>query len=400
MRKHNVLIVQSHVFACATPPGRLEWRTVKTSPAVRAFQVVVDLDVATSVAQSVLRGILRFAREAGDWSVLATHPGMVAAASPSFAFDGFVAGRGDSRRRFARALRGRKTVELRLDAASVARLAAEHFLARGFAHYAFVGHDQAPPWSAARLAAFRRELAARGLACEAYPGVPAGKRDDLAFRLRHLAAWLAARPRPLAVFAAFDARAREVLDACHAAGLGVPEDVAVLGVDDDPLMCEATLPSLSSVALDGEAAGHAAAAALDAALRGRPGARRRIVLGGVRVEARGSTARFIGRDPLVAKVRALVAARLRDRLPVSELARELGVSHRTVEERFRAETGVPVGEAILRERLARAKDLLRTTALPCEEIAAACGICDASHLAHLFRRRFGAPPSAFRGSAP
>ena len=136
--------------------------------------------------------------------------------------------------------------------------------------------------------------------------------------------------------------------------------------------------------------------ALDAALRGRPGARRRIVLGAVRVEARASTAHFIGRDPLVAKARAAVAARIGERLPVSELAKSLGVSRRTLELRFRAETGVPIGEAILNERLARAKDLLRTTTLPCDEIAAACGFGDASHLAHLFRRKFGASPSSFR----
>jgi len=151
--------------------------------------------------------------------------------------------------------------------------------------------------------------------------------------------------------------------------------------------------------MGGEEVGFAAAEALDAALRGRPGARRRIVLGAVRVEARASTAHFIGRDPLVAKVRAAVAARIGERLPVSELAKSLGVSRRTLELRFRAETGVPIGEAILNERLARAKDLLRTTSLSCERIAAACGIYDANHLGHLFRRRFGASPSSFRNGS-
>ena len=119
----------------------------------------------------------------------------------------------------------------------------------------------------------------------------------------------------------------------------------------------------------------------------------------MRVEARASTAHFIGRDPLVAKARAAVAARIGERLPVSELAKALGVSRRTLELRFRAETGVPIGEAILNERLARAKDLLRTTSLSCEQIAAACGVCDANHLGHLFRRRFGASPSSFRNGS-
>ena len=93
---------------------------------------------------------------------------------------------------------------------------------------------------------------------------------------------------------------------------------------------------------------------------------------------------------------AAVAARIGERLPVSQLARSLGVSRRTLELRFRAEMGVPIGEAILDERLARAKDLLRTTSLSCERIAAACGIYDANHLGHLFRRKFGASPSSFR----
>ena len=362
----------------------------------RPFQVVLDLAAATHVAREVLHGILRFSRGARDWSLVATQPGLLDSLPPGTAFDGAIVEGRDSLRRLGKALHGRKAVELGLDAGSVAKLAAEHFLDRGFEHFAFVGHERDPPWSAERRDAFRRELSSRGLPCAVYrppSGVPEG---DLAFSIRHLASWLAERPRPLAVFAAFDDRARNVLDSCRVAGLGVPEDVAVLGVDNDPLRCETALPALSSVEMGGEEAGFAAAAALDAALRGRPGARRRIVLEGVRVEARASTARFLGRDPLVAKARAAIAERLGERLPVAALAKALGVSRRTLELRFRAEAGVPIGEAILGARLARAKDLLRTTMLPCDEIAAACGFGDASHLAHLFRRKFGASPSSFR----
>ncbi len=369
----------------------------------RPFQVVLDIAASSHAMRGVLRGVLRFARDARDWVLVATQPGLLETLPPGTAFDGAIVQGRDSLHRLGKVLRGRKAVELNLDAGSVARLAVGHFLERGFAHFAFVDHESAPRWSTDRRKAFRRELAARGLACAVYrppSGGPGGPEDDLSFRHRHLASWLAAQPRPLAVLAAFDDRAREVLAACRVAGLGVPEDVAVLGVDNDPLRCETALPALSSVEMGGEETGLAAAAALDAALRGRPGARRRIVLRGVRVEARASTARFIGRDPLVAKVRAAVAVRIGERLPVSELARSLGVSRRTLELRFRAAAGVPLGEAILDERLARAKDLLRTTSLPCEEIAAACGICDASHLAHLFRRKFGASPSAFRTKPP
>ena len=361
------------------------------------FQVVLDIDAVSYVMRNVLNGVFRFVRAARDWSLVAVEPGLVETFATETPFDGaIVDSRGNVRQRYRKALRGRKTVELCLDAGSVARLAAEHFLEHRFEHYAFVAPPRARPWATERREAFRRELAARGLECAVYRPP---SRGDLSLRNRHLAAWLAAQPRPLAVLAAYDVEARKVLGACRLAGLGVPEDIAVLGVDDDPLTCETTLPPLSSVAMGGEEVGFAAAEALDAALRGRPGARRRIVLGAVRVEARASTAHFIGRDPLVAKARAAVAARIGERLPVSELAKSLGVSRRTLELRFRAETGVPIGEAILNERLARAKDLLRTTSLSCEQIAAACGVCDANHLGHLFRRRFGASPSSFRNGS-
>ena len=365
----------------------------------RAYQVVLDIAAFSHVMRGVFRGVLRFARDARDWVLVSTQPGLLETLPPGTAFDGAIVQGRDSLRRLGKVLRGRKAVELCLDAGSVARLAAEHFLKRGFAHFAFVDHERNPPWSTERREAFRRELAARGLACAVYRPPSGGPDEDLSFRHRHLASWLAAQPRPLAVLAAYDDRAREVIAACRLAGLGVPEDVAVLSVDNDPLRCETALPALSSIEMGGEETGLAAAAALDAALRGRPGARRRIVIGGVRVEARASTAHFIGRDPLVAKVREAVAARIGERLPVSELARSLGVSRRTLELRFRAETGVPVGEAILNERLARAKDLLRTTSLSCERIAAACGVCDANHLGHLFRRKFGASPTAFRSGS-
>ena len=362
------------------------------------FQVVLDIDAVSYVMRNVLNGVFRFVRAARDWSLVAVEPGLVETFATETPFDGaIVDSRGNVRQRYQKALRGRKAVELCLDAGSVARLAAEHFLEHGFEHYAFVAPPRARPWATERREAFRRELAARGLECAVYRPPSGG---DLSFRHRHLAAWLAAQPRPLAVLAAYDVEARKILAACRAAGLGVPEDVAGLGVDNDPLSCETMLPTLSSVAMGGEEVSVAAAAALDAALRGRRGAPQRIVLGGVRVEARASTAHFIGRDPLVAKARAAIAARIGERLPVLELAKSLGVSRRTLELRFRAETGVPIGAAILDERIARAKDLLRTTSLPCDEIAAACGISDASSLARLFRRKFGASPSSFRTKAP
>ena len=143
----------------------------------RPFQVVLDIAATTHVMRGVFRGILRFARDARDWVLVATQPGLLDTLPPGTAFDGAIVQGRDSLRRLGRVLRGRKAVELNLDAGSVARLAAAHFLERGFAHFAYVDHEGAPRWSTDRREAFRRELAARGLACAVYRP-PAGAPED------------------------------------------------------------------------------------------------------------------------------------------------------------------------------------------------------------------------------
>ena len=380
-----------------------------------AFRVLVDLDQTKSVPQNELRGILDFARESSRWSTWIPGRGVGGATSPDperMGADGVIAGwRTDAallRRAFRRGIpvvsfaaprRSRAfAATVSCDNASIARLAAEHLVSRGFRNFAFVGEENGIRWSRERLDGFRSELAARGFPCAVCPMLSPPQRADRTRARRELASWLGTLPLPVAVFAAYDVRARQVLEACAESGLSVPSDVAVLGVDNDPLLCETCDPPLSSVVLDAEEAGFAAAAALDEAMRGNRAPWGMIRFGGVRVIERASTARFVGRDRLVAQTRSLVSSGLSGRLPVSGLARTLGVSRRTLESRFRAETGVPLGRAILLERIALAKHLLGTTAMTHEAIADACGFCDASHMGRAFRRLAGAKPSDFRKS--
>ncbi len=381
---------------------------------MKPFRVVIDLNLSSFTAQNHLRGILRFAREHGWETSIAMRreDGVWGMDARHLAADGVLAGRGSpfglervAIRRgiplvaFDARIRRGAVASLLCDNASVARLAAEHLLSRGFRSFGFVGEENGIAWSRERLAAFRRALAARGFSCAAYPILPAARRADLAFARRDLAAWLARLPRPAAVLAAYDIRARHVLEAARAAGLAVPADVAVIGVDDDPLLCETASPAISSIAMDTEDAGYRAAAALDAAMRGETPAESVVLFRGVRVAARASTARFVGLDPLVARARATIAAADPAALSVAGLLAGLGVSRRTLELRFRAETGTTPGRAIAETKLRRARDLLRTTSLAQEKIAAACGFCDASHMGHLFRIHFGAAPSSFRPSS-
>ena len=275
------------------------------------------------------------------------------------------------------------------DNVPVAETAARHLLARNCAAYAFV-HVPETPWSEARGTGFGAAVRATGTPFLRWT---AGNR-------RTLARQIAAAPKPLGVFAADDVRARETLDACREAGCAVPDDVLILGVDDDETLCELSAPPLSSIPLSSQEAGYRAAEILDRALRGelRPDGMQSVFYTGTHVTERASTALLRTRDALVRCCRDLLAANFASRLRVADLARQLHVSRRTLETRFRAVTGTTITAEILRLRLDHARILLAQPELSQEKIALACGFCDASHLGAAFRRHLHRPPSAFRTS--
>ena len=269
----------------------------------------------------------------------------------------------------------------------VAETAARHLLARPCAAYSFV-HVPHTSWSEARGTRFGEAVQAAGAPFFRWT---AGNR-------RALARQIAAAPKPLGVFAADDVRAREVLDACREAGCAVPDDVLILGVDDDETLCELSAPTLSSIPLTSQEAGYRAAEILDRALRGDlcPDEMPDVSYTGTLVTERASTAVSRTRDALVRRCRDLLAANFASRLRVADLARQLHVSRRTLETRFRAVTGTTITAEILRLRLDHAKILLAQPELSQEKVALACGFCDASHLGAAFRRHLGCSPSAFR----
>ena len=280
------------------------------------------------------------------------------------------------------------------DNAAIARLAADTLANAGFQNFAFVGERSGIQWSVEREGAFTAEIARRGFPCNVYQS----NRVDGSEDNRHLQEWLLGLPRPTALFAAYDIRARQVLDACHAAGLAVPDDIAILGVDDDEVICETATPALSSIPLSMEDAGFRAAELLDRVLttRRRPRRATDIIFTGTRVVARRSTLRDAVADALVRRCRALMEANVGRPFNVADLVASLGVSRRTLETRFRAATGRSLNAEITDMRINRAKTMLAKSSMPQAAIAAACGFCDASHLNVIFRRHCGAPPSAFR----
>jgi LacI family transcriptional regulator len=208
--------------------------------------------------------------------------------------------------------------------------------------------------------------------------------------------WLQSLPKPVAVLACDDDRGREVLEACQDASLAVPEDVAVLGVDNDELLCEISDPPLSSIALDTQRGGYEAAAALDRLMAGQPVSNRRILVEPTRVVSRRSTDVFALQDRPIAMAVRFINDHVRHSIGVIDVMRYVGLSRRTLEVRFRKVMGRSVLEEITRSRLERARHLLLETDLPIQAVAESVGLKDANYLARVFHRETGMSPTAFR----
>lgn len=267
------------------------------------------------------------------------------------------------------------------DNAAAGALAAGHLLERGYRHFAVVG-DSHYRFSDERRDAFEAAVAAAGARCD-YADV-----NDPALR-----EWAARLPRPAGVFGCTDGWARRFMEACP---LRVPDEAAVIGVDDDELETTLARPPLTSVALPVEEIGYRAARTLHAMLQRRTPVERveRIAPSGI--TARASTDADAADDPLVAAALRLMRETFAANASVQRFAAALGVSRRTLERRFREVRGRTVLEDLHRIRLARAERMLATTDVPVEQIGRLCGFRSPNRFAILFRRAYGTTPSAHR----
>lgn len=284
------------------------------------------------------------------------------------------------------------------DSRAVGQLAAEHLLECGFSHFAYVGEPNRFDWSLERGRAFVATLRSRRMEVRSCP--PLDRSIAGAANRRQLRDFLCGLPKPVAVFAATDLRAREVLDVCLSEGIAVPDEVAILGVDDDEVICETAHPTLSSIPMSTEEAGYAAAQALDRAMAGTVNGKKpqKIAYTGKEIVSRESTGRNLTSDALVSRCRELMYANINSPLHVGDLAKALSCSRRTLETRFRAATGRPPNDELTSIKVLRARRLLEHTSMTLDEIAEACHFCDASYLVRVFQRTLGRPPSDFRPS--
>ncbi|MBR1836097.1 MAG: substrate-binding domain-containing protein [Kiritimatiellae bacterium] len=280
---------------------------------------------------------------------------------------------------------------VRMDSRAVGAMAARYFLGRGYRSFAYVGEPCGMYWSAERRAGFVEALAKAGHSAAVFDGPwPARAKRSWTAERPSMIRFLRSLPRPAAVFAAMDGRAMLVLDACIRAGLSVPEEIAVLGVDDDPIICNACVPALSSIRTGGYRRGLHLAAMLDDLMHGRPVPRDAVVEEPLSVETRGSTGYDAMSDPVLGKAVAFIRAHgASGRCDVGAVAAAAGCSRRYAEKKFREKLGVSVRRFVLSAKIERAKRLLEKETMPIGEIPAAVGVRCNCHLSVLFKKETG-----------
>lgn len=281
----------------------------------------------------------------------------------------------------------RRNFLIRNDDVAIGREGATHLLSRGtFRSYAFVPTPKPTRWSTLRERGFRLQVEESGQ----MPRRFRSQKDDLV-------RFLSGLPRPAAVMAATDYMAVQVIEACHAAKLSIPEQLAVIGVDNDELLCNASRPTLTSIEPDHEGLGRFGAKVLDCLMSGRmvPKSIPALVRS-LGVVERDSTRTVPPAGYIMREALAYIRSNATKGIGVDDVVRHVGVSRRLLYLRFQQMNGKSIHETILDARLEAVKRRLRQTTAPISQIAADCGFATANRLSHLFFERFGVYPSRFR----
>jgi len=376
---------------------------------LRSPEVMLLIDTSSVYGRELVEGIGRYAAEHGPWSIHHEDRGLfdpLPSLLKGWRGDGIMARsvrKADLKRLLATGL---PVVELFADFAlsppavcpnedKIGALAAGHFLDRGLRNVAFYAGDWAW-WSDTRREAFCRALARSGRDYH-YIELQPPRRSKKRIGEDELTRWLESLPRPCGVLAACDAYAIQVANVCRRCGIAIPTQIAVLGVDNDPVVCSVSFPPLSSTELNGRRVGYQAAAILDRMMNGHAPPKRTVLVEPGQVVTRASTDVMAVDDADVAQAIRMIREHACRGLRASEVADAVGLSLRALQQRFQRTLGRTLREELIQVRMDRAKMLLRQTDMSVEQIARRCGFAAFGYFVRAFRREMGITPRRYRG---
>jgi LacI family transcriptional regulator len=373
----------------------------------------VALLIETSLAsgRGVLLGIGRYLREHGPWSTFCEPrdlAGRIPAWLKTWRGDGVIARIENHAIAEAVLATGLPIVDVlgmvqgiaaplvHVDNQAIARSAAEHLIERGFEHFGYCGLANTY-WSQDRERAFLRTLEIMGHRCSVFHlGEPRRSDSSWENRQERLTTWITRLPKPVGVMACNDPRGQLVLDACRRAQMKVPDEVAVVGVDNDRAFCDVAYPPLSSIDPNTEMVGYQAASLMDHLMRGKRAPRAPLLIPPARVVVRESTDVLAINDQDVSKALAFIRQAACQEIGVDDVVAQVLIARTELNLRFQKVLHRGVHEEIVRVRVNRAADLIRHSELPLKEIARRCGFRHAEYMGVVFRRVLGQTPGQVR----
>ncbi|MGO8698577.1 MAG: XylR family transcriptional regulator [Limisphaerales bacterium] len=290
-------------------------------------------------------------------------------------------------------------VNVLTDSETIGRLGADHLIGCGFKHFAYCGYTVSPlenaPWSAIRLHSYASRLKEKGFSrpMALHLSMDTGHWEK---QKKANADWLRSVPRPVGLMACNDDCGRRVMELCKMAGLAVPDEVGVIGVDNDEVVCGLMDPPMSSIAINFERAGYEAAAALARLMQGEKNVPHRIIAAATHVVGRRSTDFVAAEDMHLRKALVFIRDHARIPISVSQVASASGLSRRSLEKAFRRLLGRSVLDEIRRSRADQIARLLVETDLSVAQIAETLGFVDVQHVARYFRTVKQISPTAYR----
>jgi len=379
--------------------------------AVASFpRVTVLVSTATGWGRGIIKGISAFAHQHGPWLLQVEPEGERCLLPSGWRGDGVIARLSTPKTAESLlragvpivnvssiALTGRAAGVPRVcsDVAAGGTLAARHFLDRGFKHFGYVGL-QKMSYVREHREAFAKLLGEKGCSCQV---LALGDRPEVADIPAALIDWLRKLPKPVGVLTWNNSQGRAVIHACRLAGLLVPEDVAVLSGNDDPLLCECCLPQLSAIAVATEKIGETAAELLERLMQGKSIPSTPVLVPPIGIIARQSTDALLIQNPALLQALGFIREHATEPIQVDDILRAVPIARRSLERFFQESLGRSPADEIRRVRLERAKHLLATTDLPIPKVAQASGFGTGEYLATLMRRTIGMTPLKYRAAA-
>jgi Transcriptional regulators len=275
------------------------------------------------------------------------------------------------------------------DSSSIAKMASDHFIEKGFKNLAFCGYDSFE-WSEQRKSYFNRFNNEAGFRTYNYVSSKRFRPNDWEKEQQHVCRWIKDLPKPVGIFACNDDRGLHILEVCKLMNLKVPEDVAVIGVDNDLMVCEFGYPPLSSIALNIESAGFEAAKLLDKMMSsGNKMKGRKIIATSSHILQRQSSDILAVDDKEVAQAIQFIKDHAKNKILIKDMLRTAGIGRRALEKRFRNTIHRTIYHEIQQVRIESISKLLIETDLPISQITSLYNFTDAEHISRFFKKEKG-----------